>query len=289
MRCFTIKCVLLMTVGATMVNGYVQANRNVMRINSASATSASTSSSRITDGSITTFRRETKTTLRSHDPRYNNRDMNTAPTAKQEESKDKITPQMKMPSSRKEFFQKAAGSLAVASFGLTGIAQPSNAAANILPTIGIPAPSFTLPNSLGKGEKTSLSDLTSKNKWTVLYFYPASFTSGCTLEARGFQRDFNQYIALNSQIVGVSVDNVEKNAQFCQEEQLGYYMLSDLGGNVSKLYGTALSVPGFGTFSNRQTYVIDPKGELKWVFTDVESHVGRHSREVLDKLKELQE
>eukprot|EP01083_Nonionella_stella_P147925 467444_1 len=83
-----------------------------------------------------------------------------------------------MPSSlsRKDFVQKAAGSLAVvASFGLTAISQPSNAA-NTLPTIGIPAPSFTLPNSLGKGEKTSLSDLTSKNKWTVLYFYPASFT-----------------------------------------------------------------------------------------------------------------
>lgn len=285
-------------MGASMVKGYVN-NRNIqqimrmrMRIHSASATSTS----RITeeDGSITTLRRGSKTTLRSHDPRYNTGDMNTAPTtAKHEERLDKImTPTtQEMPSSlsRKDFVQKAAGSLAVvASFGLTAISQPSNAA-NTLPTIGIPAPPFTLPNSLGKGEKTSLSDLTSQNKWTVLYFYPASFTSGCTLEARGFQRDFDQYIALNAQIVGVSVDNVVKNAQFCKEEQLGYYMLSDLGGNVSKLYGTALSVPGFGTFSNRQTYIIDPKGDLKWVFTDVESHVGRHSREVLDKLKELQE
>ena len=64
-------------------------------------------------------------------------------------------------------------------------------------------------------------------------------------------------------------------------------MLSDAGGKVSKLYGSALSVPGFGVFSNRQTYIINPKGELKWVFTDVESRIPRHSEEVLNKLKEL--
>lgn len=44
---------------------------------------------------------------------------------------------------------------------------------------------------------------------------------------------------------------------------------------------------GFGTFSNRQTYIIDPKGNLRWVFTDVESRIARHSQEVLDKLTEL--
>jgi peroxiredoxin Q/BCP len=65
-------------------------------------------------------------------------------------------------------------------------------------------------------------------------------------------------------------------------------MLSDAGGKVSKLYGSALSLPGFGTFSNRQTYLIDPKGSLRWVFTDVESHVARHSTEVLAKIKEVQ-
>jgi thioredoxin-dependent peroxiredoxin len=66
-------------------------------------------------------------------------------------------------------------------------------------------------------------------------------------------------------------------------------MLSDRGGIVSKKYGSSLSIPGFGTFSNRQTYIIDPKGELKWIFTDVESRIARHSAEVLEKLKELEQ
>lgn len=154
------------------------------------------------------------------------------------------------------------------------------------PQTGARAPDFDLPNSQGKGT-TSLQTLTDAGKWTVLYFYPGAFTSGCTLEARGFQKDSAKYQTLNSQVVGVSVDSVEKNAQFCSEEKLDFFMLSDVGGSVSKSYGTALRIPGFGTFSNRQTYLIDPKGNLRWVFTDVESHIARHSTEVIEKLNEL--
>lgn len=177
------------------------------------------------------------------------------------------------------------GSLAVSTAVLNSSIPYANAAN--LPSTGAAAPDFELRNSRGEGT-TSLADLTKNNKWTVLYFYPGAFTSGCTLEARGFQRDIDQYRNLDTQIVGVSVDSVEKNAQFCKEEQLDFYMLTDTGGQVSKSYGSALSIPGFGTFSNRQTYLINPKGDLAWVFTDVESHVARHSAEVLDKLKELQ-
>mmetsp|Transcript_67172 Transcript_67172/g.188026 ORF Transcript_67172/g.188026 Transcript_67172/m.188026 type:complete len:220 (+) Transcript_67172:190-849(+) len=156
-----------------------------------------------------------------------------------------------------------------------------------LPSAGAGAPAFELPNSRGDG-MTSLQELTKTGKWTVLYFYPGAFTSGCTLEARGFQRDLEEYRKLNAQIVGVSVDPVEKNAQFCSEEKLDFYMLSDRGGMVSKKYGSALSIPGFGTFSNRQTYIIDPNGNLRWIFTDVESRIARHSSEVLEKLGELE-
>lgn len=170
------------------------------------------------------------------------------------------------------------------------VAQPSISLADggaSLPSAGARAPEFELPNSRGNG-MTSLQGLTKAGKWTVLYFYPGAFTSGCTLEARGFQRDLEEYRTLNAQIVGVSVDPVEKNAQFCSEEKLDFYMLSDKGGLISKKYGSALSIPGFGTFSNRQTYIIDPTGNLRWIFTDVESRIARHSSEVIEKLTELE-
>ncbi|KAL3803129.1 hypothetical protein HJC23_003404 [Cyclotella cryptica] len=152
--------------------------------------------------------------------------------------------------------------------------------------LGAPAPDFVLTNS--RGESVTLDDLTSSKKWTVLYFYPGAFTSGCTLEARKFQQDLSQYRELNAQIVGVSVDAVEKNAEFCKKEGLDFFMLTDERGEVSKKFGTALSIPGFGTFSNRQTYIIDPSKNVRWVFVDVESHIPRHSTEVLEKLTELQ-
>lgn len=165
-------------------------------------------------------------------------------------------------------------------------AYTSNAATN-LPSTGIRAPEFELPNT--EGATVNLDSLISNGKWTVLYFYPGAFTSGCTLEAKNFQSDLSSFQKLNTQIVGVSVDPVEKNAKFCQKEGLDFYMLTDEGGKVSKLYGSAISIPGFGSFSNRQTYIIDPKGVLSWVFVDVESRVARHSKEVLTKLNELQQ
>jgi peroxiredoxin Q/BCP len=186
-------------------------------------------------------------------------------------------------SSRRAFVQKVALTSAVAA--TTASIFPTSTLAATPPT-GAKAPEFSLPNSRGDGI-TSLARLTKSGKWTVLYFYPGAFTSGCTLEARAFQRDIEQYRKLNAQIVGVSVDPVEKNAQFCSSEGLDFFMLSDTGGRVSKLYGSALSIPGFGTFSNRQTYLVDPGGNLRWVFNDVESHIARHSTEVLEKLAEL--
>jgi len=154
------------------------------------------------------------------------------------------------------------------------------------PLLGKKAPKFELPNSRGDGTTTTLDSLTSQKKWTVLYFYPGAFTQGCTLEARNFQRDIETYRKLNAQIVGVSVDPPETNSAFCSSEGLDFYMLSDAGGKVSELYGSALTVPGVGSFSNRQTYVIDNDGYLRHIFTDVESRVPRHSSDVIEKLEE---
>lgn len=189
-------------------------------------------------------------------------------------------------SSRREVFANVAKGMGAAAIALGASTAAPQASLAATPEMGVKAPDFQLPNSRGEGE-TKLADLTKSGKWTVLYFYPGAFTSGCTLEARYFQRDMDQYRKLNAQIVGVSVDPVEKNASFCNAENLDFFMLSDQGGKVSKAYGSALSIPGFGTFSNRQTYLIDPKGNLRWIFSDVESHIPRHSEEVLAKLTDL--
>ena len=154
--------------------------------------------------------------------------------------------------------------------------------------IGHAAPDFELPNT--RGQIINLDALTSSgSKWAILYFYPAAFTTGCTLEARKFQELSRQFADSNTIIAGISVDGVSTNSEFCASENLDFYMLSDdADGTVSKLYNAALSVPLIGTFANRQTYIIDPNKVVRAIFVNVEGKILQHPQEVLDKLKELQ-
>ncbi|AFZ20792.1 peroxiredoxin [Allocoleopsis franciscana] len=147
-----------------------------------------------------------------------------------------------------------------------------------LPAINEPAPEFTLPTNTGDGN-VSLSDY--RGKWVVLYFYPKDFTSGCTLEARRFQQDSPKYMERNVQILGVSADDVESHAEFCDSEGLKFPLLADTDGEVSKAYGSWM-----GFVSLRHTFIIDPKGTLREVFLGVRPAI--HSTEVLARLDELQ-
>jgi peroxiredoxin Q/BCP len=147
-----------------------------------------------------------------------------------------------------------------------------------LPAINQPAPDFTLPTNTGDG-KLSLSNL--RGKWVVLYFYPKDFTSGCTIEARRFQQDLPKYLEKKAQIVGVSVDDVDSHAEFCDSEGLKFPLLADTTGAVSKAYGSWMSF-----ISMRHTFIIDPQGMLREAFVKVNPAI--HCKEVLARLDELQ-
>ena len=147
-----------------------------------------------------------------------------------------------------------------------------------LPAINQPAPEFTLPTNTGKG-KISLSDW--RGKWVVLYFYPKDFTSDCTIEARRFQQDLPKYIEKNVQIIGVSADDIDSNAEFCDSEGLKFPLLADTTGEVSKAYGSWI-----GVVSMRHSFIIDPEGILRETFVKVNPSV--HSTEVLAQLEKLQ-
>ncbi|NEP01633.1 MAG: peroxiredoxin [Symploca sp. SIO2E9] len=146
------------------------------------------------------------------------------------------------------------------------------------PALNQPAPEFTLPTNNDDG-KVSLSNY--QGKWVVLYFYPKDFTSGCTLEARRFQQDLLKYIERNVQILGVSADDIDSHAQFCDSEGLKFPLLADTDGAVSKAYGSWM-----GFVSLRHTYIIDPDGILREKFLGVRPAI--HSQQVLARLDELQ-
>jgi peroxiredoxin Q/BCP len=149
------------------------------------------------------------------------------------------------------------------------------------PPVGTAAPDFSLKSDEGKA--ASLKDF--RGKWVVLYFYPKDFTSGCTLEARNFQRDLAKFEAKHAAIVGVSVDTAESHKDFCTKEGLSFRLLSDPEGKVSTAYNSIMEYQG-NKLSARNTFLIDPKGNLVRVFAKVKP--AGHSEEVLAAIEELQ-
>ncbi|MGB3757210.1 MAG: peroxiredoxin [Rivularia sp. (in: cyanobacteria)] len=163
--------------------------------------------------------------------------------------------------------------------GWLNFAPAANAMGGTLPTLNEPAPEFTLPTNTGDGE-ISLSDY--RGKWVVLYFYPKDFTAGCTIEARRFQEDLPKYLERNTEIIGVSADDIDSHAEFCDSEGLKFPLLADTTGAVSKDYGSWLSF-----ISSRHSFIIDPDGILRETFVKINPIV--HSQDVMARLKDLQE
>jgi len=150
-----------------------------------------------------------------------------------------------------------------------------------MPQVGDHAPNFTLPNQ----ENQPISLHQYRGHWVVLYFYPKDMTSGCTIEAHNFQRDLDQYKALNAVILGVSVDTVDSHKQFCTKDSLTFTLLADPNKKVVQEYG---SLGSFGPMkiARRNTFLINPKGEIVQVWTGVDPNT--HSAAVIAALKTLE-
>src|SRR4029077_1415126 len=145
------------------------------------------------------------------------------------------------------------------------------------PEVGKPAPDFSL--TTGDGSQVSLKDY--HGKWVVLYFYPKDFTSGCTLEARNFQRDLSKYGNVGAVILGVSVDTAQSHKDFCAKEGLNFKLLADPDGKVSTEYGSVMDYKG-QKLAARNTFIINPDGDVAKVYTGVKP--AEHSEEVLKDL-----
>ncbi len=137
-------------------------------------------------------------------------------------------------------------------------------AVNELPAVGAAAPSFQ-SHVNNEGKQVSLADF--KGKWVVLYFYPKDFTSGCTLEARNFQRDLAKYDAANAVILGVSVDTGRITQRVLRE---GRIELQTAGGHRCEGFRAVWLDHGVQRreLSARNTFIIDPQGKIAKVFRE---------------------
>ena len=143
------------------------------------------------------------------------------------------------------------------------------------------APEFSLENS--DGVSVSLKDFIGKN--VVLYFYPKDNTPGCTTEACEFSALYDDFIAKDTVIVGVSPDSVKSHACFAQKQSLKHILLSDPVHEVAKLYGVWQVKKNYGKEYlgiARSTFVIGKDGKVAKVYKSVKAK--EHAAKVLADL-----
>lgn len=140
--------------------------------------------------------------------------------------------------------------------------------------VGDKAPDFHAKASLGgKVFDYSLAE-SLKQGPVVVYFYPAAFTPGCTIEAHEFADAVELYKALGATVIGVSHDDIEKLNRFSVTECRGKFpVAADSDQAIMKAYDAIH--PAKPQFANRTSYVITPDGRVLYTFTDLkpEQHV----------------
>jgi peroxiredoxin Q/BCP len=150
-----------------------------------------------------------------------------------------------------------------------------------MPQVGQAAPDFSLGDQNGKLQ--TLADY--RGKWLVLYFYPKDETPGCTTQACMFRDDIFKLRKLGAEVVGVSIDDASKHAEFAKKHSLPFPLLADKDGVVATRYDSVTNLLLF-KLAKRNTFIIDPHGRIAKVYPG--ANAGRNSEQVLADLPGLQ-
>jgi peroxiredoxin len=140
--------------------------------------------------------------------------------------------------------------------------------------VGDAAPDFSTQASLaGQPFDFSLAAALKKGP-VVLYFYPAAFTKGCTIEAHEFAEATPQFEALGATVIGVSHDSIDTLNKFSVSEcRNRFAVAADPDRHIMKAYDAVLWLDP--KLANRTSYVISPEGRVLYAYTalDPDKHV----------------
>lgn len=150
------------------------------------------------------------------------------------------------------------------------------------PKIGNMAPAFTLKNQ--NNEKVSLRDF--RGKRVLIYFYPRALTPGCTTQSCALRDIKKELERLNTIVIGISPDAVEKLKKFEEKKSLNFDLLSDEDHKTCEKYG----VWGLKKFMGKEymglirtSFLITEEGRLLHIFDKFKTK--EHGDMVLDFLK----
>lgn len=157
-----------------------------------------------------------------------------------------------------------------------------------MPRIGDDAPDFTAKTTIGE---ITLSDF-AEDKWIIMFSHPADFTPVCTTELSGFAKRKPEFDALNTELLGLSIDSIHSHLGWVNNvhEKTGVYfdfpIIADIDMKVAKLYGM-LQPNESQTAAVRAVFFIDPKKKIRLIMY-YPLNVGRNMNEILRALEALQ-
>ena len=156
-----------------------------------------------------------------------------------------------------------------------------------MPILGEPAPDFNAETTMGP---LKLSDL--KGKWVVLFSHPADFTPVCTTEFLAFASVYDEFKALNTQLIGLSVDSVSAHLAWIHaiKEKMGidipFPVIADLSMNIARMYGM-IHEGQSATSTVRTVFFIDDKGIMRaMIYYPLQN--GRFIPEILRIVRAMQ-
>ena len=117
----------------------------------------------------------------------------------------------------------------------------------------------------------------------VIYFYPKDNTPGCTAQACSFRDQYEDFLDLGAEVIGVSGDDLISHQKFTLRYRLPFLLLSDTNKKIRKLFGVPTSL--FGMLPGRVTYVIDTNGVVQYVFNSMLA--GQHLPKALEAVKKI--
>jgi peroxiredoxin Q/BCP len=146
---------------------------------------------------------------------------------------------------------------------------------------GDPAPDFTLPSD--DGRTVSLADF--RGRKTIVYFYPAAMTAGCTTQACDFTDSLSSLQAAGYDVLGISPDSPAKLAKFREKDGLTITLLSDADKSVLAAYGAYGEKKLYGKVVEgviRSTFVVDEDGKIALAQYNVKAtgHVSKLRRDL---------
>jgi thioredoxin-dependent peroxiredoxin len=166
--------------------------------------------------------------------------------------------------------------IAVGIFGLLpSVFAASSAQDGSKMKLGDPIPAVTVPNQNGK--PVNLAE-EGKTGYTLVYFYPKAMSKGCTAQACSLRDSYTELQQKGVKIFGVSVDTVEAQKKFQDEDHLPFELLSDKEKVVISAFGVPLIN---GSFATRQAYLFK-EGKLVWL--DTKASTDRQAQDLLTVL-----